>query len=499
MEWFEHIGIGGGLGILVALAMIIVLPLVLPAGQRRCIRSPVILLILHGAMVAARALLGGDAEPLRIAGLFFLLSSMARSGYLILLHAVAMRTLGGDVPRIVRDLIQAVIYVGVVLVTLRSAGVEPGSLLTTSALLTAVIGLSLQDTLGNLFAGLAIQAQRPFRVGDWIQFDEEERHIGRVVELNWRTVKVVTLDLVEMTVPNATLARSALRNYSMPTSLARQRAYVVAPYDSSPERVMPRLESAIGEVPGVLRDPAPSVIIEDFSERGVRYEVRYFIETFEEREVIAGQVRERLWYALQRMGIEIPAPQRHVRMFDLTEERLEHQEEARVHERDEALQSVDFLRALPESARGRLAEAARTGLYAPGELIIRRGEAGTELFIINRGEVTVELGTPEKPKVVARLGAGQFFGEMSLITGERRTASVRAAKESELLMIDKRALQVVLDEAPELAETISRVLAERAQQLADADVKVSEHDVKRTVEQETTVLLDRIRRFFSLR
>ncbi len=502
MYWIHHIGLSGGVAISVAIAMILVLPVVLPTGSRKRVRAPILLLAVHVGLLAWRLVLpGGSAldDPLRIASYFFLLLSLARSGYLIVLHAVVTRALGGEVPRIMRDLIQGLLYVGVALLTLQTAGVHPSSILTTSALLTAVIGLSLQDTLGNLFAGLAIQAQRPFRVGDWIQFDDDDRRIGRVVELNWRTVKVETLDKVEITVPNSTLARSALRNYSMPTRVARRLAHVDVPYDRSPEHIMPVLLRALGEVNGVLTSPPPSVIIKDFSERGVRYEVRYFIDDFEEREVIAGAVRERLWYALQRIGVEIPAPQRLVRLYDLSEERLEHEQEARVMARDDALRRVDFLRALPEEARHHLAEAARAALYAPDEFIIRRGDAGSELFIVKRGEVVVEIGSGRSRRVVARLGPGQFFGEMSLITGEKRTASVRATRESELLVIDKEALQRVLDASPELAETISRVLAERAEQLSDADPITTEHDVKRSVEQETTVLLDRIRRFFSLR
>ncbi|HJL47235.1 MAG TPA: mechanosensitive ion channel, partial [Polyangiaceae bacterium LLY-WYZ-15_(1-7)] len=255
MKLSEHLTLTGGVGIAVAAVMILLLPLVLPKGERGRTKLPLILLLLYVAIVASRSFLDDDSpshEPLKVAGVFFLGSSMARSGFLLVLHSVITRTLGGNVPRIVRDLVQALLFMGVLMLTLRAAGVEPSSLLTTSALLTAVIGLSLQDTLGNLFAGLAIQAQRPFRVGDWIQYDDTEHHIGRIVEMNWRAVKVETLDKVEMTVPNATLAKSSLQNYSMPTRVARRHAYVEAPYDRPPERVIPQLVDAVRGVAGVL-------------------------------------------------------------------------------------------------------------------------------------------------------------------------------------------------------------------------------------------------------
>ena len=138
-------------------------------------------------------------------------------------------------------------------------------------------------------------------------------------------------------------------------------------------------------------------------------------------------------------------------------------------------------------------------MYAPGETIIVEGEAGEELFIVRSGEVRVEIGRRKRHEV-ARLGPGQFFGEMSLMTGEHRKASVRAVRESEILVIDREALRPVLEEAPELAETISRVLAEREEMLDEADdASTSDMGVKKSVERETSVLLGRIRKLFSLK
>src|SRR5262249_59228050 len=128
----------------------------------------------------------------------------------------------GSLPRISLDIVHVLIFVAVLLATLSAAGAEPGSLLTGSAVLTAVIGLSLRDTLGNLFAGVAIQAQRPFEVGDWIQFDDKPAHIGEVVEINWRVTKVITLDAVEIVVPNAPLGQANIVNYSRPRRWARR-------------------------------------------------------------------------------------------------------------------------------------------------------------------------------------------------------------------------------------------------------------------------------------
>ena len=138
-------------------------------------------------------------KPLLFAATFFLLASIGRSLVLLLVDVLLERRTARPAPKIFRDLSTGVTYLLVALVALRAVGVEPVSILTTSALLTAVVGLSLQDTLGNLVSGLALQMQRPFDVGDWIEMDSG--HAGRVTEVTWRATSITTVDRVEITCP----------------------------------------------------------------------------------------------------------------------------------------------------------------------------------------------------------------------------------------------------------------------------------------------------------
>src|SRR2546421_582971 len=145
-----------------------------------------------------------------VVGIAVAITLLALARWLLAVDVIFNRQTHRAPPRIFRDVTQAVVYVIVLMLTLRAVGVEPSSLLTTSALLTAVVGLALQDTLGNMVSGLALQMQRPFQVGDWIQFDPDERQIGKVTEVNWRATTVVTNDLIEVIVPNAHLAKAAI-------------------------------------------------------------------------------------------------------------------------------------------------------------------------------------------------------------------------------------------------------------------------------------------------
>lgn len=489
----------GGAGVVLASALIVVLFLLLPRGERGRLRASLWLLFLHLGAVALRALVPPHAEvqpALRAIAIFFLFACLGRSVFLLVVDIVLGRRMARPLAKIFRDILQVAVYVAVALLTLRALGVEPGSLLTTSALLTAVIGLSLQETLGNLFAGLSIQAQRPFDLGDWVQFDEDAECIGRVTEINWRATKVVTGDMVEVVVPNGTLAKAPIRNFTQPTRVSRRTAVVQGPYEVPPHRVEEALLEAIRGAAGILPSPPPTTILAAFADSGIEYWLYYYIDDFKRRHEIDSQVRVRIWYAFQRAGIGIPFPVRDVRTTDATLAG-ETERASRLDERFAALGQVDFLDVLPEPARRRLAAASALRLFAPGEDVIRQGAGGDELFIVLRGEATVLVDVEGHEKEVARLRPREFFGEMSLLTGEKRSATVRALTSCELLVVGHDAFQPLLAEAPDLAEHISRVLARRQAQLHQKAEASGSADVER-VEDRKRVLLGRIRELFSL-
>lgn len=488
----------GGVGIIVAALLLVVLRLVLPKGERGKLRAPLFLLLLHLAVVLSRAYVtpkGPADRALTVLAVLFLSLSVARTAFLLLVDYVLGRRAQHSLPRIIRDMLQGLIYFGAAFVTLRAAGVEPGSLLTTSALLTAVIGLSLQETLGNMFAGLAIQMQRPFEVGDWVQFDADPENVGRVVEIDWRATKLQTLEQVEVIVPNGTLAKVPIRNYTKPSPVMRRSVYVQAGYETPPARVHDVIEEAIAGVPGVLKTPAVSIVTSGFMDSGVEYWVRFFTDRFGERDIIAGMIRDRIWYAFSREGITIPYPIRTVHMHEAAREE-QHGNAVRRARRDRILRYVDFLAALPPAAFELLASRSRVQHYASGEVIIRQDEPGDAVFIIGHGEVAISHQRDGSEIEVARLRPHEFFGEMSLMTGEKRTASARAVTATELLLVDQSALGEVLKESPDLARTISEVVASRRDALEKSVAENAE--TREVVHDHQGQLLGRIRAFFKI-
>jgi CRP-like cAMP-binding protein len=256
------------------------------------------------------------------------------------------------------------------------------------------------------------------------------------------------------------------------------------------------LEAIAGSF-GVLAAPAASVVTNAFVDGNVEYWVRFFTDRFESRDGVDGAARDRIWYALARLGTSPAAsPSRAVNLQEAASAARERAERAAV-DRRRALQSVDFLRTLSQDQLEALAARTVRRMYAPGEPIVRQGDTSAEMFVIESGEVAVCLdrGSPGDLEL-ARLGAGEFFGEMSLMTGEPRNATVRAAGACVLLVIDHDAFHAVLQLAPDLAERVSRVIAERQAALdGRAAARAPEEP---TVQERSSVLLDRIKRFFAV-
>jgi small-conductance mechanosensitive channel len=449
------------LGLLPLLVLTLLQVILLPPPRWRWLAAPLTLAVLYLLFMGLKWLSAGETNLSRAFGtaaLFVLLLGLCRCAFTLIFHGL-LHVLHRDLPKIFLDVLQFFVYMAAVVFTLSAAGVEFVPLLTGSAVLTVVLGLAMKDTLGNLISGIALQAQQPFEPGDWIQFDTDPAHVGRVVELNWRATTVVTLDEVAVVVPNGMLNQVLITNFTKPLPLARRSVYVHAPIDVPPKQVHALILAAVGDAWGVLADPAPSVVTLDYDERGVRYWVRFFTTEFARRDRVDGGVRDCAWYALRRAGIDVPGPRRAVTF---------HRPTAPVapglgggHD----LRTLPLFADLPDDAARRLAPHARVRLFAPQEVIVREGTDGDELFVLLRGRVTVTKKHDDGRRIaLAELGPGDYFGEHALLSGGQRSATVQAADECELLVLEAVAVRKLLEDVPDLAERVRRTAGERKSQ-----------------------------------
>ncbi|HZU81832.1 MAG TPA: mechanosensitive ion channel family protein [Polyangiaceae bacterium] len=471
----------------------------LPPGQRHRARQGALLLAVWVLCGAARVVAAHEAREssihrlLTFVGIFSLLASMGRSVVLLLLDIVPAARSARPAPRIFRDLSTGVIYLFVALVALRSVDVDPGSILTTSALLTAVVGLAMQDTLGNLVSGLALQMQRPFDVGDWIEVDNGQQ-AGRVTEVTWRATTVMTLDHVEVILPNAGLAKASIRNYSRPSTVSRRRVVVGVSYAAPPSEVHDALVEATRDVPGVLAEPKPFARTRAFAESSIEHELLFFVDDFGKAVDIDGAVRDRVYHVLARRRIEIPFPTRTLQM-PVQADGAPARERDRAR-RAEALAAVELLQPLPADARRVLADRSELRIYGPGEVVVRKGEPSMELYVIERGVAAVEVAIDGRTAAqVAQLGAGQCFGEMGLLTGEPRSATVRARTLCHLVVVDHDAFHEVLASHPEVVDRLGGLLASRQ---AALEAATSLQPESQPAEERSRRLISQIRDFFKL-
>jgi len=326
--------------------------------------------------------------------------------------------------------------------------VQIGSLLTSSAILTAIIGLSMQDTIGSLFSGLLLQIEKPFEEGDWIRVGAEE---GRVTEVTWRYTKVVTGDGNEVLVPNNAVAKDRLVNFSRPDPTLWQVLYVPAPTDTPPVKVKAAILTALARAEGVVRRPAPAVRLHEIQPDRIMYAASFMVSSFNNRVAANDTVLSAIWYQFLENGIEIPVPTQRV----FTEERTT---TCVSPEYKDALAGVELLSGMSDADLEMFARASTVRRFAKGQTIMARGDSGTTMSIILAGQVGVYVDSKE----LARLMPGQIFGEMALLTGEPRKADIRALEPTRCMEVDREGFRMALAKHPVIVERVRAIFSARA-------------------------------------
>lgn len=368
------------------------------------------------------------------------------------------------VPRFADDLINFFVLAAAVLAVLSLVfEVDLTTLLVTSTVISAVIGLSLQDLLGNVIAGLALQMEHPFVVGDWVQTGDHE---GRITQMNWRTLTLCTRDNSEVVIPNSNAARQDIINYSRPTPLQAVHSRVGIAYRHPPGTVRDVLERAITGAPGVQATPPVEVRVGAYGESAIEYDVRYWIVDLAARDDIQDEVMMRIWYALQRARLAIPFPQREVTVYTLPAD-SEAVARAALHNRlVGVLKRLALFAPLSDENIERVARSAALHCFTAGEVLVRQDDAGDSLYVICSGSVRVDRRQEDGHTITLHsLGPDDFFGEMSLLTGAPRTASIVAETDCEVVVVDRAGFRDVLTNDPAVLDELTGHLAERARRV----------------------------------
>ena len=395
---------------------------------------------------------------------------------------------GFDAPQLVQNVFSIVAFTLLFLLifSVEFPNANLGALFTTSAIFGVILGLALQDTLGNFFAGISLQADRPFQVGDVITVGAQ-RHTGVVEEISWRAIKIRTFQNHVVLINNSTAAKEPIEVCARDNQNARL-VFFNTLYTDSPAKAIHVVREAVREADNVSVGMTPVVRIRNLGDSGVEYECKYWLEDYAKYNDTDALVRQRIWYAFRRAGLNFAFPTRTLI--------VERQKPAGIRAGDSAvverLSAVDIFAPLSVQETAMLAQSAVRHVFAPGETVIRAGEEGSSMFVVHNGRVRVQVSENGRSRSIATLNEGDFFGEMALFTGEPRTANVVAVEETEVLEIGHAAMKQVFDTNPDLVESLSFIITERRQGLArSADASAPQAD-------ESAGILTAIKRFFGI-
>ncbi len=358
--------------------------------------------------------------------------------------------------KIHRDVLDFVLYVIVAIPILKTQlKIDLATLLGTSAVLSLVLGFALQDTLGNLFSGLSLQLETPFNVGDYIRVGEKE---GRVVQIAWRSTRIESVRREVITIPNSLIAKEKVTNFSSEHAPVAIELEFGASYDAAPNFVKAEASETLREAPLVLAEPAPWVRVASFGDSQVTYRVRFFVSDYASLPHVTDEILSRLWYRFGRKGIEIPFPQRVVQLR--TTEKPKREPDL------ELITRLPLFAPFPIEEAKALSKAAVEHTFGRGEEVITEGREASTFYVVVSGRLSVRVGYPAKE--IATLERGAAFGEMSLLTGEPRSATVVAMEDCVLLEMGREVFARYLQANPERLAQIATMIDGRKAELAAA-------------------------------
>ena len=399
------------------------------------------------------------------------------------------------IPKFLREVFALLVFLIAMLLVLSigyKAQAELKGLLAGSGIAAIILALAAQNLLGGIIAGMSLQIGRPYKVGDWLRITD---HYAEVMEINWRSTRLRTNDNIYLDIPNNEIVRQTIINLHYPTVVHAMRIRIGVDYNVPPNRVKDALYQATTSAEGVLKDPRVKIFVVDFGESGIIYEIKFSMGNHAAINEINDRVRTNVWYELKRQRIGIPYP---IRTLHLERKQAEPVEEAHAEART-ILRKEALFQCLADENIDRLLKSSQLDHFGRGERIIEEGAHGQSMFVLLRGTAQVSVARDGTNIRVGVLRSGDCFGEMSLLTGEPRSATVRAEGDCYVLEIGKPVMADVLRTSPDCLDQLSELLAKRkleTEGIVKDATKPGDHADKHR--EYTASFLNRVRSFFEL-
>lgn len=488
-----------------ALCLIVVAFLVnrFAPDRRRHIKRTVVLYGLFATFVVAEALFAGlpgwGPRFKFLSSLFEAFTFVSLVG-LFVFDALLPR-LKVELASIVSDISIGLAYIATTIGVAHAAGWNLSSVIATSAVVSGILAISLQATLGNILGGVALQLDGSIHVGDWIQLESGRQ--GKVKQIRWRHTLLETRDWATLVVPNSALLAGNIlilgKRDGEPLQ-ARMWVNFCVDFKHAPQRVVQVVEDALAAapIPNVAARPKPSCVCMDFTREGyAAYAVRYHLTDLAVDDPTNSVVRARIYAALNRAGIHLARPARSIVVTNDDETRATRRFEKDRSVRAEALARMELFQSLTETERLSISERLLDAHFVAGEVVTRQGAVAHWLYILVAGTVEIRTRAADgSNRTVARLEAPSFFGEMGLMNGEPRAADVVALTDVTCYRLDKSSFEHVVQDRPEVALEMSAMLARRRSELMS--VRADEPVDGDRQSRDALEILGKVRSFFGL-
>jgi len=399
------------------------------------------------------------------------------------------------IPKLLRDIVAIVVFVFclvLVLTQIYGQGAKTlTGLLAGSGIVAVVLGFAMQDLLGNIISGISLQISRAFSEGDWLKIDNQ---FAEVMEVNWRSTRLRTNDHIYLELPNSYIVKNTIVNLNYHTPEYAMRIRIGIDYNVPPNTVKDALIQAASTVSGVLSSPPPKALLIDFGDSSIIYEVKFWMNNHALYNDICSGIRTNAWYELKRRNINIPFP---IRTLQIERKGQPQKPVSALHRT--RLRKQSFFQCLDDTQMDQIFSTAPLCRFGKDEEMVRQGAEGDSMFVILHGTAGVYIKQNGASARVAVLGEGEFFGEMSLLTGEARNATVKAEVDCEVIKVDKEHLCEIVQASPGLLERLSEMLAQRKVETESAKAALLGQEALQAVKaQYTAGFLSKLYKMFEL-
>ncbi|MFC5758290.1 cyclic nucleotide-binding domain-containing protein [Rhizobium sp. GCM10022189] len=374
--------------------------------------------------------------------------------------------------RLIQDLLVAVVYLGVALSVMAFVfGVPIGTLLATSGVIAIILGLALQNTLGDVFSGIALTLGRPYVIGDWILLSDGTE--GRVVASDWRSTHLLTAAHNIVVLPNSVLAKLGLTNISQPDENHLITLSIRIVPTRMPHVILGIMQTVLDSCNSIIKDPPPAVSLVGIDASAVHVELYFQVTSPLQRGVARSEVIDLVYRHCKSSGLQLAMPLSKV--ITANEDSAQNLSAAGAAPAQCLIEAIPVFSVLTADEITVLAASAVKRTFSPGEEIAKEGDALSSLMIIKAGIVSMRKDDRE----TARLAPGDFFGEGGFLAGIGESHALRAITRVTVYEIGKEAFAPLLHERPELAEDLAANLAHREALSGNVGNHAMQHDHRR--------------------